>query len=115
MIATFGKRHCVLPNPQVSIRPEGRPRATSYSLLLATRYSLIRLLIARQDVIRAFPRREEIEIPEFLRQAHRLVDDALFLIVPAHLDEAGEREVLAQRMTFEAVVGQDAPQIGVAR
>ena len=44
---------------------------------------------------------------------HRLVDDALLLLVVAHLDIAGEREILAQRMPLEAVIGQDAAQIGM--
>ena len=50
----------------------------------------------------------------FLHQLHRLVDHALQLVVVAELDEAGEREVLAQRMALEAVVGEDAAQIGMA-
>src|SRR5205823_3881099 len=54
------------------------------------------------------------EAAEFLLQLHRLVDDALLLLVVAQLDIAGEREVLAHRMAFEAVVGEDAPQIGMA-
>ena len=36
-----------------------------------------RLLVARQDIFRAFPRAHEIERAEILRQLHRLVDDAL--------------------------------------
>ena len=66
------------------------------------------LLVARQHVVRAFPRRQEIEVAEFLREPHRLVDHALLLVVVAHLDEAGQREVLAQRMALEAVVGEHA-------
>ncbi len=38
----------------------------------------------------------------------------LALRVVAHLDVADQREVLAERMTDEAVVGQDAPQIRMA-
>src|SRR5262245_48136574 len=71
------------------------------------------LLVARQHLVRAFPWAEEVEATEFLLQLHRFVDDALLQVVPAHLDEAGQREVLAQRMPLEAVVGQDAPQIGM--
>jgi hypothetical protein len=44
-------------------------------------------------------------------QLDRLVDHPLLLVVVAHLDKAGEREVLAQRMAFETVVGQDAAQV----
>src|SRR3954469_9052450 len=75
--------------------------------------SLLRLLIARDDVVRPFPRRQKIEIAEFLREAHRLVHDALEFIVPAHLDKAGQREVLAQRMAVEAVIGQEPAHVGV--
>ena len=77
-------------------------------------HQLLRLLIARQHVVGAFPRRQEIEIAEFLHQLHRLVDDALLLVVVAHLDKAGEREILAQRMTVETVVGQDAAHVRMA-
>ena len=59
------------------------------------------------------PRAKEIEAAEFLLQLHRLVDDALLLFVVAQLDIAGQRKILAQRMTFEAVIGQDAAQIGM--
>ena len=61
----------------------------------------------------AFPGAEEIEAAELLGQLHRLVDHALLLVVVAHLDIAGQREVLAQRMALEAVVGEDAAQIGM--
>ena len=62
----------------------------------------------------ALPRRQEIEAAEFLLQPHRLVDDPLLLLVVAHLDIAGQREILAQRMPLETVIGQDAAQIGMA-
>src|SRR6185437_3875824 len=61
----------------------------------------------------AFPRRREIEAAEFLLQLHRLIDDALLLFVVAQLDIAGEREILAQRMALETVIGEDAAQVGV--
>ena len=51
---------------------------------------------------------------EFLIKPHRVVTHTLFGIVVAHLNETGHREVLAQRMTVEAVVGQKAPQIRMA-
>src|SRR5215467_1042270 len=72
------------------------------------------LLVARQGIARTFPRREEIEVAEFLGEADRLVDHALLLVVVAHLDEAGERKVLAQRMALETVVGQQAPHVRMA-
>ena len=62
-------------------------------------------------LVHAFPRAQEIEAAEILGQLHRLVDDALLLVVVAHLDIAGQREVLAQRMALEAVVGEDAAQV----
>src|SRR5690242_14577967 len=69
------------------------------------------LFVARQDVIRAFPRREKIEIAEFLREPDRIVDDAFLLIVVADFNKPGEREVLAQRMPLESVIGQDAAHV----
>src|SRR6185437_1482120 len=73
-----------------------------------------RFLVARQDPLdAAFPGTQEVEPPELLGKLDRLVDHALLHIVPAHLDEAGQREVLAQRMALEAVVSQDPPQIGM--
>ena len=59
----------------------------------------------------ALPRGDEIEIAEILRQADRDVDYALLFLVVADLDEAREREILAQRMTVEPVIGQDPAQI----
>jgi hypothetical protein len=35
------------------------------------------------------------------------------ILVVAQLDIPGERKILAQRMTFEAVIGQDAAQVGI--
>ncbi len=71
--------------------------------------SPLRLLIPRQHVVGPLPRAHEVEGAELLGQLHRLVDHALLRIVVAHLDIAGEREVLAQRVALEAVVGEDAP------
>ena len=73
---------------------------------------LARLLVAGQR--RALPGAQEVELTEFLAQAHRLVAHALLLVVVAHFDEAGHREVLAKRMAFETVVGEDAAKVGVA-
>jgi hypothetical protein len=44
----------------------------------------------------------------------RLVDHPLDFVVVAHFDKAGQREVLAQRMTVETVIGQDAAQVRMA-
>ena len=77
--------------------------------------SILGLLVAGQrHVARALPRREEIEIAEFLGEPHLVVDHALLLVVVAHLDEAGQREILAQRMALEAVVGEQPPHVGMA-
>jgi hypothetical protein len=77
----------------------------------------LRFFVARQTAelrqAEAFPRRQEIERAEILRQLHGLVDDALFGGVVAHFHVARERKVLAQRMAFEAVVGEQAAQIGM--
>ena len=73
----------------------------------------LRLLVAGQrHVARALPRREEIEIAEFLGEPDLVVDNALLLVVVAHLDEAGQREILAQRMALEAVVGEQRRMSG---
>src|SRR5476651_1611324 len=84
---------------------------------LAIRYSLFAssLLIARQDrIISSLPRREEIEFAEFLIETDGLIDHPLLLVVVTHLDEAGEREILAQRMAVEAVIGQETPHVRMA-
>src|SRR5208337_1482669 len=73
----------------------------------------VHLLVARQRG-HAFPRREEVERPPVLRHLDRFVDDFLAVLVVAALDIAGQREVLAHRMAGEAVVGQDAAQVGLA-
>src|SRR5580698_2293982 len=49
----------------------------------------------------AFPGREKIEFAEFLIETDGLVDHPLLLVVVAYLDEAGEREILAQRVAIE--------------
>ena len=58
--------------------------------------------VAWKRVLAAFPWAQEVEASEFLRQLDRLVDHPLLLLVIAQLDEAGEREVLAQRMAAES-------------
>src|SRR5229473_200952 len=66
------------------------------------------LLVTRQAVTGTLPGREKIEGAEFLRELHRLIDDALLLVVIADLDKSGERKILAQRIAFEAVgAGKD--------
>src|SRR6266446_46877 len=69
------------------------------------------LLIARQRIVRAFPWREEIEVAKFLVETDGFVKHPLLLIVVAHLDEAGKREILAQRVALKTVVGQQPPHV----
>ena len=45
---------------------------------------------------------------------HRLVHHALFFGVVAHFDVADQREILAERMADETVVGEDAAQVRMA-
>ena len=85
------------------------------SVMASLRRSSRRLLVARQHVLGALPRRQEVEVPEFLGQLHRLVDHAGLVLVVADLDEAGEREVLAQRVPLEAVIGEEPAQVRMAR
>src|SRR3981081_2083175 len=89
----------------------------STAILFATRHSLFAtsLLVPRQNrIISAFPWREKIEVAEFLIETDGFVEHPLLLVVVAHLDEAGEREILAQRMAIEAVVGQQPPHVRMA-
>src|SRR5262249_25971760 len=86
-----------------------RIRATRYSLT----FPVSSLLVPRQRVARTLPRRQEIEVAEFLRQPDRLVDDALLLVVVAHLDETGEGKILAQRKTLEPVVREQPTHVRV--
>jgi hypothetical protein len=46
---------------------------------------------------------------------HRLIDHPLLLRVIAHFDIAGNREILAERMSDETVVGQNPTQVFVPR
>ena len=53
------------------------------------------------------------EVPEGLGHLERLDDDPLLLLVVANLGVARHGEILAQRVAVEAVIGHDAPEIGV--
>src|SRR5262245_52764251 len=76
--------------------------------------SALGLLIARKHIVHSLPGALEVEGTELLRELDGFIDDALRLVVIAHLDIAREREVLAHWVTLEAVVGEDATQIRVA-
>src|SRR3990172_3671110 len=73
-----------------------------------------RFFIAGDGGFHAFPGPEEIEASILLHELHWLIDHAFQLIVIAKLDEAGEREVLAQGMALKAVIGEEAAEIRVA-
>ena len=62
---------------------------------------------------RSLPWRQEIKVAKLLGKPYRLVDYALLLVVVAQLHETGERKVLAQRMTFETVVGEQSAHVGM--
>ena len=62
----------------------------------------------------AFPWAEEIKIAEFLNQRHRFIDHTALRIVVANLDMPGQREILAKRMPFEPVIGQQTPKVRMA-
>src|SRR3954471_21739615 len=122
----WGPKLMVKLRSSVSAMSHPAPTARSELLLFATCHSLFAgpfisrplpargLLVPRQAVARTFPRREEIEIAEFLGEAHLLVHDALLLVVVADLDEPGERKILAQRMALEAVVGEQPAHVRMA-
>src|SRR6185312_11085638 len=71
------------------------------------------LLVAGNGAIHAFPGAQKIEAAIVLHQLYRLVDHALQLVVVSELDEASQRKVLAQRMALKAVIGEQAPEVGV--
>src|SRR4051812_24740660 len=56
------------------------------------------LLVTRQGR-KTLPGREEIEMTPILCELDRLVDHRLAVLVVTDLDIAGQREILAQRMT----------------
>ena len=58
-------------------------------------------------------RTSTLEVPEGLCQLKRLDHNALLLFVVSDFGVAGQGEVLSQWVAVEAVVGHDAPQIGV--
>src|SRR6476469_4623025 len=63
----------------LAVRDFRHPRSASVGLI-SSPLPARGLLVPRQAVARTFPRREEIEIAEFLGEAHLLVHDALLLV-----------------------------------
>eukprot|EP00053_Salpingoeca_punica_P019499 m.197665 g.197665 ORF g.197665 m.197665 type:complete len:331 (+) comp17668_c0_seq2:146-1138(+) len=93
---------------------EGSASTSTYSsqslLLLRVHVCLLGRRAASADLI---PGALEVKVAELLSQLERLCDHALQLIVVAHLRVAPQREVLAERMAFKAVVCEHASQVGV--
>ena len=54
------------------------------------------------------PWTRRLKVTEGLRKLQRLVNDALVFLRVADFGVAGEREVFAQRVAFEAVIGKNA-------
>src|SRR5690554_1841320 len=71
------------------------------------------LLRRRRHVARVFAKHARYIDARF-HGGDRLVDDATLVRVVAHFDVADQREVLAERMANEAVVGEDATQVRMA-
>src|ERR1700691_6816420 len=71
-------------------------------------------LVTGQIVIRSFPWRQEIEVAELLRQAHRRIDDTFEFVVVTHLNKSGQRKILAQRIAVEPVVGEQPAHVRMA-
>lgn len=55
-----------------------------------------------------------LKVSESLGQLERLDNDALLLLIIANLGVTSQREILAERVAVETVVGHDATKIGVA-
>ena len=105
--------HRFLPNFQIALGPV--PVTTLVPMPIATAYRAPSSFAFSSPGSGApFPGLRKSNCAEFLGEPHRLVADALFFVVVAHFDEAGHREILAQRMAVEAVVGEDAAKIRMA-
>src|SRR3954469_23980717 len=99
---------CCGPKLIVKLRILCSPMGSTFRLALS-------LLVTGQHVVGAFPGREEVEVSQLLRQLDGLIDDTALRVVVANLHEAREREVLPQRESFEAVIGEDAAQVRMPR
>ncbi|RUS18667.1 hypothetical protein BC937DRAFT_88480 [Endogone sp. FLAS-F59071] len=56
-----------------------------------------------------------LKVSKRLRQFQRLGNNPLLLLVVPDLDISREREVLAQRISFEPIVCEDAPEVRMSR
>ena len=52
-----------------------------------------------------------LKVPECLRELKRLNDNPLLLLVVPNLSVTGKREVLSQRVSVEAVIRHDSPEV----
>src|SRR6516164_4382436 len=84
------------PTPPRAGHSGSTPRLCLNHLHSGLRRRLARLFVAGQGVIGPFPGRFKVERAELLGQLHRLVDDALGIVVVANFDVARQGEVLAQ-------------------
>ena len=75
---------------------------------------MLGLFVARKNVIGPFPRGKEVEVTEFLLQLDRLIKHALQNVIVTHFNKPGNREILAQRVAFETVIGEDAAKVRMA-
>src|SRR2546430_14191024 len=90
---------------------DGSFNSHPYSPFAHSLFAASLLVPGQHRIVRAFPWREEIEVAKFLVETDGFVKHPLLLIVVAHLDEAGKREILAQRVAVEAIVGQQPPHV----
>ena len=65
--------------------------------------------------MRPFPRAHKVKLAQILRQFHRRIDDTLLVFRIMQFLIAGQREILAERMPLKTIIGEDTPQIRVAR
>src|ERR1700726_3302862 len=66
--------------PKLMVKVRAAASAISLFAIPYSLFALLRLLVARQHVVRPLPGGQEIEIAELQRQPHRIVDHALLLL-----------------------------------
>ena len=71
-----------------------------------------RSILARTDLLPGAG--TTLKVAESLRELKRLSNDALLLFVVTNFGVASQWEILAERVTLEAVIGHDASQVRVA-
>src|SRR6187399_834780 len=124
--ASFSVRRCSKPicgsafwmtSPSISSTRRNTPCAAGCcgpKFIVKLRISFIAsLLLGLQRRVVAVVVADDLRHQRALLDRDRLVHHALLGGVVAHLDVADQREVLAERMADEAVVGEDAAQIRV--